>query len=310
MNEPTCSVDGCERPPIARGMCATDWDRWRKTLKKAGLPLPPLDPKPPVICKAKDCNEQAGQRSGLCRHHYLVNRKHGNPDAPDGRKTRAPAPEVRFWAKVDKNGAVPAHRPELGRCWVWTAATVNGYGSFNPGVATGRSNVGAHRFAYELLVGPIPDGLELDHLCHPGDGSCPFATCPHHACVNPAHLEPVTLQVNMDRGHTFAAVNRVKTHCPQGHEYTEENTRVRIGRSGNVNRSCKKCAYREPSGKVNPLIVANAAKTHCPQGHEYTPENTFVDYGVGGRNGGRRCKTCRSEQQKRRYQQKRNDSVS
>lgn len=103
----------------------------------------------------------------------------------------------RFWAKVDKEGP--------GGCWLW-AAYVNpdGYGEFWP---TTDRHVGAHRYSYELNVGPIPEGLHIDHLCRVRN------------CVNPAHLEPVTCRENLLRGDTFQAANAAKTHCPQGHPY-------------------------------------------------------------------------------------------
>jgi hypothetical protein len=86
-----------------------------------------------------------------------------------------------------------------------------------------------HRFMYELLVGPIPEGLTIDHLCR------------NRGCANPAtkHMEAVTQEVNVLRGTGFPAVNKVKTHCPQGHEYNEANTRYRHdGRW----RDCRACA--------------------------------------------------------------------
>jgi hypothetical protein len=93
----------------------------------------------------------------------------------------------RFWAKVDKNGPVPDDRPDLGPCWVWQNATTKRYGTIQLG---GREcgKILAHRWSYEIANGPIPEGLELDHLC----GNPP--------CVNPAHLEPVTHLVNVRRG--------------------------------------------------------------------------------------------------------------
>jgi hypothetical protein len=79
-------------------------------------------------------------------------------------------PEERFWEKVDRNGPIPKHRPELGPCWVWTAGTFKyrgGYGQFQAG--TSRQNpkppVYAHRFAWVLCNGPIPDGLRALHHC-------------------------------------------------------------------------------------------------------------------------------------------------
>lgn len=218
-------------------------------------------------------------------------------------------PEERFWPKVNKNGPVPVHRPELGPCWVWTAGKMSaGYGNFTMDSGdhgVGRRLIGAHRFAYETTGRTIPDGLDLDHLCHPGDGSCAGGiTCPHRLCVNPDHLEPATRRENVRRGVSLFAANMAATHCPQGHEYTPENTRIRIGRTGYENRSCKECGRREPTGKINPLIAANAAKTHCPKGHEYAPENTIIDLTVGGKKGGRRCRMCRNEQQRRSYQKR------
>lgn len=81
----------------------------------------------------------------------------------------------RFWLRVHKTDD----------CWLWTSTLRRGYGRF--WIAPGRF-VPAHRFAYELLVGPIPEGLELDHLCR------------NPACVNPAHLDPVTHRENVRRG--------------------------------------------------------------------------------------------------------------
>lgn len=103
-------------------------------------------------------------------------------------------PTERFWSKVDKSGD----------CWLWTAAIDKGYGSFT--IRRGEK-AKAHRYAYQELVGPIPVGLTLDHLCR------------NRACVNPAHLEPVTLGVNVLRGEGPGANNRRKSHCPKGHPY-------------------------------------------------------------------------------------------
>lgn len=145
------------------------------------------------------------------------------------------AVEERFWPKVDKGG------PD--ECWTWTAANSHGYGYIK---VDGRMQR-AHRIAFEMLEGPIPDGLDLDHLCHTEaahDGECPGGpTCPHRACVNPAHLEPVDPEENYRRG---IRPNTLKTHCPKGHPYDEENTYVdKLGK-----RSCRAC-HRKRQEKYN-----------------------------------------------------------
>ena len=118
---------------------------------------------------------------------------------------------ARFEPKVDKDGPLPDYAPHLGPCWLWTAATNYGYGV----IGLGRRQDGialAHRLLYEHMVGPIPEGLCLDHLCRV------------RACVNPAHMEVVTLAENKRRGESGPAQNARKTHCPQGHPYDEANT--------------------------------------------------------------------------------------
>jgi HNH endonuclease len=120
---------------------------------------------------------------------------------------------IRFWSKVDTSGA----------CWLWTGQKTRlGYGY----VKWRQRSMLPHRVAYQLLVGPIPDGLELDHLCR------------NRLCVNPNHLEPVDHRSNILRGESPCAVNAKKTHCIHGHELTKENTYIRTGEPG---RKCKEC---------------------------------------------------------------------
>lgn len=126
-------------------------------------------------------------------------------------------------------------------CWQWTGARVPaGYGQ----KWNGERVVTAHGWSYEHFVGPIPEGMQLDHLCHTGDKACKGGvTCPHRRCVNPAHLEPVTSLENSRRG-LAGALNGARqsaiTHCPQHHEYTDANTYWRPDGRG---RHCRTCTY-------------------------------------------------------------------
>lgn len=136
----------------------------------------------------------------------------------------------RLWSKVD--------RRSTDECWLWTASTAGaaGYGRL---WRNGKA-VRAHRLVYELLVGPIPAGLELDHLCR------------NRPCVNPAHLEPVSGAENLRRGEGFGGTNARKTHCPRGHEYTRliERTgpRRRCRTCSNELRAIAKAAFRAANG--------------------------------------------------------------
>lgn len=110
-------------------------------------------------------------------------------------------------------------------CWLWTASvSTTGYGQF---YFDGRLHT-AHRVAWELDNGPVPDGLFLDHLCR------------ERRCCNPRHLEPVTTGENTRRSPIH---NGAKTHCPQGHPYDEVNTRRYRGA-----RYCRQCQSRPQSG--------------------------------------------------------------
>ena len=121
---------------------------------------------------------------------------------------------ARFWVKVDKSGT--------NGCWLWTAK-INRYGYGDFGLK--KRLVKAHRFAYTVTRGPIPDGLTLDHLCRVRN------------CVNPNHLEAVTQRVNTLRSESLSAQRARRTHCPAGHPYDEANTYV----TKKNERMCRAC---------------------------------------------------------------------
>lgn len=109
-------------------------------------------------------------------------------------------------------------------CWEWIGPRKwNNYGQ--PVVYDGR-RLSPHVLVYELLVGPVPDGLELDHI-----------GCDNPPCVNPGHLKPVTTRENILRGDTVSGRNSRKTHCDHGHPFDAENTRITSG----GRRECKAC---------------------------------------------------------------------
>lgn len=116
-----------------------------------------------------------------------------------------------LWSKVNKTET----------CWLWTGQLdISGYGQ----ILRNGKLFKTHRVAYELLVGPIPEGLTLDHVKDRG--------CQHRSCCNPAHLEPVTNRVNILRGDSIAANNARKTHCKRGHLIDGANKQQRF---------CKTC---------------------------------------------------------------------
>ena len=149
------------------------------------------------ICSVEGCSADHYARD-LCKRHYTRARKRG--EITTTKYGLTPLERIMRDHVVNDDG-----------CWIWTGSrNALGYGRVHFG-ASGRLKF-AHRLAYELLVGPIPDGLVLDHLCR------------QPSCINPAHLEPVTDRVNILRGEGFAARAARQTHCPSGHPYDDENT--------------------------------------------------------------------------------------
>lgn len=142
------------------------------------------------------------------------------PQAPRG-PTFDPDLEKIFWDHITVN--------LLTGCWEWDGRIgTGGYGLLQ----ANRVRKLAHRASYEINVGPILDGLQIDHLCR------------NRRCVNPKHLEQVTMQENVRRGEGVSARNARKTHCPYGHPYSGENLLVSPGGS----RKCKICQNK--NGRV------------------------------------------------------------
>ena len=133
----------------------------------------------------------------------------------------------RFFSRINRNGPVPAFRPDLGSCHIWLGTILDsGYGVYwNAGVPEL-----AHRLVYQVTKHRrLKKGKQIDHLCRV------------RACVNPNHLEAVTCKVNLLRGFGSAAMNARKTHCKRGHKFTRSNTYIKRGANGNKIRNCRIC---------------------------------------------------------------------
>lgn len=267
----TCNVDGCERPYVARGWCSMHYQRWKANGDPGGPERIVAERYADGECDIDGCSLPVKSR-GWCNRHYLKWSRYGDPlhtgrdldrthceydgcdrggpftrgycskhysrwrrtGTSEGRGTTPSVddplsdPDTWFWPKVDVGHP-------LG-CWEWTGhIQTSGYGQFRyrrsgqPHVA-----VVAHRVAYELLIGPIPDDRELDHLCR------------NRACVNPDHLEPVTKHENMLRGESPFAKNARKSRCVNGHDYTDANTYL----TPDGRRSCRTC-MRHAAARTN-----------------------------------------------------------
>jgi hypothetical protein len=265
-----------------------------------------------AICSIDGCERPAVNRRGWCSMHYHRWQRHDDPTVV--LKKRLPfgtTTEERFWAKVDKDGPVPEvfwnpnedrYQPadvSVGGCWLWTASRLRfGHGSFG---AVPGSTVLAHRFAYELLVGSVPDDMAVEHLCR------------NPPCVNPGHLEVITHTENNRRGFTeFVA----RTQCAYGHKLTPENCYYRkpgrplcrqcrreqhqAWRNGPGRESVRRSEAKRRSGRS----PGSPRRTHCKQGHLYTEATTYVRP-----DGKRQCRICRDRyyqeiEQPRRRQRK------
>lgn len=134
----------------------------------------------------------------------------------------------RLWKRIVRDGD----------CWVWTGAKNDqGYGQ----VVIDGQRAYTHRLVYELLVGPIPDGLEIDHLCR------------NTSCCRPAHLEPVTHAENIRRGYEAKA----QTHCKRGHHLAVTARLTKDGRRDC--RECERVRVADPARREHRLALRRAA---------------------------------------------------
>ncbi len=139
--------------------------------------------------------------------------------------------DARFWRQVNVSGS----------CWIWTGIIDHkGYGQF---AANHKKHLAAHRWAYEALVGPIKEGLVVDHLCR------------NRACCNPDHMELVTTKENVLRGEGITAQNARRVACCCGHEYS-----VCHRKNGRSYRFCKRCKNEHQREKRREKRIEEAAR--------------------------------------------------
>lgn len=193
MSERICSLPDCQRRMKSRGLCGAHYQK----LRKYGDPLagvrrprrPTFEPEP---CRIIDCPRFTDLRSydQLCSLHIGRLRRQGDPEML-----------LRFCPNRAQSPVDVLHmRSEPhGDCVHWTGGlTDQGYGVATRSILGGASK--PHRASYEMAFGPIPDGLQLDHLCHTNDPTCMDGdACLHRRCINPDHLEPVTWRENLRR---------------------------------------------------------------------------------------------------------------
>lgn len=203
------------------------------------------------LCTAEGCGRKHHAK-GFCKNHWQASK---NP--PDHRykpTINMPLPE-RFWYRVNKDGP--------NGCWVWTGTRLQrgGYGVL---LIKGKSTR-AHRYAYQLLRGPIPDGLQIDHLCR------------NRLCVNPDHLEAVTLVTNVLRGNSVAAIKKRMTQCKLGHN-------AWVLRGAKQRRRCAICerVYLRKQDRIRRWgLIGDIEKVVPAHLKRHTPQAAQIEYVTG-----------------------------
>lgn len=221
---PECGARG--RHGRHSAACAGPWGLYGPDQREEGLGVEPAQTEgqhpTPRTCAVDGCEKRTRYKKpgSVCDMHARRMERRGTYDRP--------TPEQEFWAKVDQSAGPDA-------CWPWTGhLEVSGYGR----TRLYRVRYSAHRLAYILTNGSIPEGLVLDHTCHNGSGCAGGDTCPHRRCANPGHLEPVTPGVNTLRGESPSATASRRETCPEGHPYDTEYRRTD---GTGVDRGCKRC---------------------------------------------------------------------
>jgi hypothetical protein len=219
-----CGFNGCGREVLRRGYCLQHYRQDYKGIPLRPLKLGPLEKTLP--CSFSGC-DRLRQSKGYCKLHAKHLRK-GIPLAPitkRGRKRGTP-PVIEF--DVNERG-----------CHIYRGKiSLGGYGL----TTIRRRTVMIHKYVWEKVNGPIPDGMMLDHICRNMEDKNDIR---HRACCNVDHLRVVTPQVNAtENSFSVAAINKAKTHCKWGHEFTPENTYPEPT-GGRKCRACRRRSYVE-----------------------------------------------------------------
>lgn len=206
-------------------------------------------------CVIDGCSASKHHAKGMCYPHYQATWRAKQPKTdPEGvARRRRQRSWDRFWSLVDVGGP----------CWIWTGTL--DYKGYGRAMYRNQPIRFTHRIVWEMLVGPVPEGLELDHLCRV------------RACCNPDHLEPVTHAENMRRG-----ITATKTHCPKGHPYAGENLKV----NSRAGRQCRTCsAYHSAQSKARKRALNPPLDRRIPDDvraqirEEYVPGRNRWDRG-------------------------------